>query len=216
MLARSAKPWYEEYAFEKPLIAGHRDYLGNGQPFVYKDLVYGIDTSCCQGGRLTGLLLPSFRFVSVPSRFDHWTRRKSRNPNLQYQTTPVERLTWSVAANMVHQQRDHGEQSQNKEEIVLLLTMGEEALKDILYIASSRHTQIMAEIKACHDLATLSDPFLAKLYAQRAKPIKLQPFLHRIRKGTLTIDSLRVCLRGPSDAVSFLRSIIPEYPLQDK
>jgi serine/threonine protein phosphatase 1 len=66
-------PWYAHYDGPKPLIVGHRDYSdGRQQPLIYQDRVYGIDTRCCYGGSLTGLLLPDFRLISVPSRGDHW------------------------------------------------------------------------------------------------------------------------------------------------
>jgi serine/threonine protein phosphatase 1 len=66
------QPWYELYDGPKPLIVGHRDYRGDGQPMICKDRVFAIDTGCCHGGRLTGLILPAFRFVSVPARTNHW------------------------------------------------------------------------------------------------------------------------------------------------
>lgn len=67
-----SRPWYELYDGTKPLVVGHRDYRGNGEPFIWKDRVYCIDTGCCRGGRLTGLVLPGFRIVSVPARANHW------------------------------------------------------------------------------------------------------------------------------------------------
>jgi serine/threonine protein phosphatase 1 len=72
-----ARPWYELYDGAKPLIVGHIDYRGDGEPLVWRDRVFAIDTGCCHGRRLTGLLLPAFRFVSVPARADYWeqTRR---------------------------------------------------------------------------------------------------------------------------------------------
>lgn len=66
------KPWYELYNGAKPLIVGHHDYLGTGQPLIYKNLVFCIDTGCCHGKALTGLVLPEFRIISVPSRRDYW------------------------------------------------------------------------------------------------------------------------------------------------
>lgn len=72
------RPWYELYRGEKRLIVGHRDYLGTGEPFIYQDRVFGLDTGCYHGGSLTGLLLPNFRIVSVPSRQDYWTALKSK------------------------------------------------------------------------------------------------------------------------------------------
>jgi serine/threonine protein phosphatase 1 len=69
---RYDRPWYELYDGAKPLVVGHRDYRQDGLPLVYRDRVFGLDTGCYRGGRLTGLLLPAFRFVSVPARADHW------------------------------------------------------------------------------------------------------------------------------------------------
>jgi Calcineurin-like phosphoesterase len=66
-------PWYEQYDGEKPLIVGHRDYSDDRmEPVVYRERVYMIDSRCVYGGSLTGLLLPDFKLISVPSRGDHW------------------------------------------------------------------------------------------------------------------------------------------------
>jgi len=76
-----ARPWWELYKGPKPLIVGHHDYMGDGQPFVYRDKVFGIDTSCCRGGRLTGVLLPEFRIVQVISRKNYWA--EARQPEVE-------------------------------------------------------------------------------------------------------------------------------------
>jgi serine/threonine protein phosphatase 1 len=66
-------PWYEYYDGDKPLVVGHRDYSDNQmKPFIYQERVYAIDSRCVYGGSLTGLLLPDFKLISVPSRGDHW------------------------------------------------------------------------------------------------------------------------------------------------
>lgn len=56
--------------------------------------VFGIDTSCCLGGRLTGLLLPDVRFVSVASRSNHWRETREHYPQA---LVPFE-LVWAEAA----------------------------------------------------------------------------------------------------------------------
>jgi serine/threonine protein phosphatase 1 len=71
-----AQPWYELYDGPKPVIVGHHDYLGTGEPLIHNDRVFGIDTSAVRGGRLTALMLPEFRIVQVPARRDHWARVK--------------------------------------------------------------------------------------------------------------------------------------------
>lgn len=73
---RYDRPWYEYYDGEKPVIVGHRTYNRDRTPFVYRDRVFGIDTACCRGGALTGVLLPDFELVSVPSRGDYWSQIK--------------------------------------------------------------------------------------------------------------------------------------------
>lgn len=72
-------PWYEHYDGDRPLIVGHRDYTGTMQPLIWRDRVYGLDTRCCYGGWLTGLLLPSFRIVQVKSRGDHWQALRAQH-----------------------------------------------------------------------------------------------------------------------------------------
>ena len=75
---RLRRPWYEGYDGSKPLLVGHRDYTQTGKPFVWRDRVYALDTGCCYGRALTGLLLPEFRLLSVRSRTNHWRRTKKR------------------------------------------------------------------------------------------------------------------------------------------
>ena len=66
--ARYQRPWYELYDGVKPIIAGHINYGGGDEPTIHRDLVYCIDTDCCHGRSLTGIVLPDFRIVSVKSR----------------------------------------------------------------------------------------------------------------------------------------------------
>jgi len=72
-----SQPWYEMYDLNKPLVVGHHDYGKNGKPLIAQACnsnVYCIDTGCCYGRNLTGLLLPAFRLISVTSRRDYWSK----------------------------------------------------------------------------------------------------------------------------------------------
>jgi len=53
---------------------GHHNYSDTDQPFIYQARVFGLDTDCVTGKALTGLLLPSFKIVSVPSRANYWAQ----------------------------------------------------------------------------------------------------------------------------------------------
>jgi serine/threonine protein phosphatase 1 len=74
----SPKPWWELYDGPKPLIAGHHDYSKKGIPLNYENRVYCIDTGCCYGHKLTGLLLPEFKFVSVSAKRNYWGQIRQR------------------------------------------------------------------------------------------------------------------------------------------
>lgn len=87
--------WYELYRSDKPLIVGHRDFLGTGEPFIYQDRVYGLDTGCYHGGALTGMLLPSFQIVSVQSRKDYWGELKREYQENSRHTKSAKQFTTS-------------------------------------------------------------------------------------------------------------------------
>ena len=56
--------WFDLYEDDKLVVFGHWAALGG----VWRRNVVGLDTGCVYGGRLTGLLLPERRLVSVPAR----------------------------------------------------------------------------------------------------------------------------------------------------
>ncbi|MFW5690982.1 MAG: metallophosphoesterase [Chloroflexota bacterium] len=72
-----SKPWWTLYDGDKPLLVGHKDMSGRQTPFVYRDRVFGLDTGCVYGGRLTGLWLPDFTLVSVAARAPHWQQMQA-------------------------------------------------------------------------------------------------------------------------------------------
>jgi serine/threonine protein phosphatase 1 len=92
------QPWYELYRGPKPIVVGHHHYRGNGQPLVVPGLVYGLDTGCCHGYRLTALMLPELRLVSVRSRADYWSQARLRYPQLKTSSPPARRPA-SAATN---------------------------------------------------------------------------------------------------------------------
>lgn len=83
LLKNYDRPWYELYDGDRPIVVGHHDYLRTGEPLVHADRVWCIDTGCCTGSTLTGLVLPEFRIVSVRSRKDYWAEAKARYRHLR-------------------------------------------------------------------------------------------------------------------------------------
>jgi serine/threonine protein phosphatase 1 len=75
------QPWWDFYQDDVPIVFGHA--VIGPEPLIVRDRVFGIDTGACHGMRLTGLLLPERRIVSVPARADHWATVRNRYPGYQ-------------------------------------------------------------------------------------------------------------------------------------
>ena len=98
------RPWYDFYEDDKPVVFGHA--VVGAEPLVRRDRIFGIDTGACHGMRLTGLLLPSLRLVSVPARADHWeqVRRTWQAPVLR--TYPWPTMTFEQIDKKLRSLRD--------------------------------------------------------------------------------------------------------------
>ena len=72
MKRKYSKPWYEYAHGEKPVIAGHHDYSGEGKPLIIDDKIFLIDTACCYGKNLTALLIPEFKLFTIKSHKNYW------------------------------------------------------------------------------------------------------------------------------------------------
>lgn len=87
------RPWYELYE-GRPIVVGHHNHHRTSEPFVHRDLVYGVDTSVYRGLALTGIVLPEFRFVSVPARRDWWKEAKDRWRGVRPASPVTVTVTW--------------------------------------------------------------------------------------------------------------------------
>jgi len=171
-----ARPWYELYEGSKPLVVGHRDYLNTGDPLIHRALVFGIDTSCVHGGRLTGLLLPSFRIIQVPSRRDYWRETRERWRATHPSTDPARRRP------------------------------SEETLAWVLEHIQSEHARVLARVRAGipgFDALPLTEQ--GRAYAATIGESPIAGLLHLARKGSLSPDTLRRFLRTAADVERFVR-----------
>lgn len=86
--------WHERYDDDVPVVFGH--HVNGPEPLVRDGRVYGIDTGCCHGHRLTALSVPDFTLHSVPSRGgDYWkaTMRTYQVPVLR--ARPWSTMSWA-------------------------------------------------------------------------------------------------------------------------
>lgn len=63
-LAGTEKPWYESYKGKDLIVFGH---WVRREPLVRKNAIC-LDTGCVYGGKLSALILPERKIVSVPAR----------------------------------------------------------------------------------------------------------------------------------------------------
>lgn len=207
---RLDRPWYELYDGEKPIVVGHRDYLRNGQPLVHRDRVFGLDTGCCTGGSLTGLVLPSFRFVSVCSRGNHWKQTRERFAQVRLQSAPDSALTWEdidlLIATLDLDTSLACESAQRLDRLRVLRAQAEEALVALHDRVQRENELVLAALRLEGPFDALPASGQGSAYSARIGKSALASLLHQARKGTLTLDSLRRQFRRPA---ALLREVRP-------
>jgi len=175
---RYAQPWYALYDGAQPLIVGHHDYRRDGQPLVYRDRVYGLDTGCCTGGRLTGLLLPDFRFLSVPSRANYWEQVRAQYRRTHAGTQPVE---WDRNAELI--------------------------LEAINAYVVARHARMLVELRSELNFDALAANEQAKVYTEHIGQGPLVGLLQLARAKKLSVAGLKRRFKQPDKATAFAASL---------
>jgi hypothetical protein len=182
---RYERPWYEYYTGDKPVIVGHNNYNGTDQPFVYNDKVFGLDTDCVHGKPLTGLLLPAFRFISVPSRGNLWAqvRRTYQRPHAVSQK-PV--FSWSTQDDL-------------------------DLMRLIEKVRQANDT-LLALLQSTPDFSELTPRLQAKLYAARAEAGKgkFANLMQLARLNKLDLEMGRKILKDPKEVQRLLPMMISE------
>ena len=177
---RYERPWYELYDGEKPVIVGHHNYTQTDQPFIYQDKVFGLDTNCVNGKALTGLLLPSFRFVSVPSRGNLWmqVRRDYRATLPARATQPGPTMAWSRQDDL--------------------------ALAQLLERARDANEKLLARLQSAAGYAEQTPRQQAKLYASEAGFGAFANLMQLARLEKLDLDAARRMLKEPGEVQTLL------------
>jgi len=199
--------WYERYQGPKPLIVGHRNYLGKRAPLIYRDFVYGLDTDCCYGGALTGLILPSFRILSVQALRQHWsTLRQAYAGKLDWRVGHDRRLSAEPAVEASDD--DLSIQSRSPATATgprsVFVERGEQAV-DLLYrYVLAENGRLLAELRRDEGFDSLSPREQGKRYAALIGQTALTELLHMARKGELTRAVLARRFPHPADALSLI------------
>lgn len=98
------RAWYELYDDAKPVAFGHA--VVGVEPLVVDGRIFGLDTGVCHGQRLTGLVMPQRRIVSVPAREDHWARVRAAWQAPVLRSLPWDGMTFEQLDKKVRSLRD--------------------------------------------------------------------------------------------------------------
>ena len=178
------QPWYALYDGVKPVIVGHHDHLRNSQPFIYRDRVYCLDTSCVHGGTLTGLLLPEFKIVSVPSHRDYWSEIRQK-------------YVQAKSSAQVFSPRPALPEGWDEE--------SELNLGKITALARAECQRILGELQNRPGFSELTPRQQAKTYAAAAgSDMPWSAILHLARKGEINADAARGLFKSDAETRDLL------------
>lgn len=202
------RPWYELYDDDKPIIVGHLDYLQNGEAFVYKDRVWGLDTGCAKGRALTGLLLPEFRLVQVKAARKHWNvLKKEYRRYAHYDVDNQGDLDWTELDRLLAEIEEAeglpaGLQERRKK-LRKFRRRADRATDSLLAHFHARGAEICRELEADSGFAKLPADRRRQRYRKRAGGGKPGRLLLLAYKGRLGRRALRKQFKRPRDLIRF-------------
>ncbi len=180
--AQYDRPWYELYDGERPLLVGHHNYSNTDQPFIYQDRVFGLDTDCVTGKALTGLLLPSFKFLSISSRANYWAQIQRAYPETKTSSPPASKaIDWSAE--------------------------DEERLSYLIGAIIQRAHKVLLELQSEPGFADLPARKQAKLFSAKVGTGIYGTLLHLARLNQLNGESARKVLKSPETLSTMLRKL---------
>ena len=192
------RPWHELYDGEKPIVVGHQDYLRTGQPFVHRERVFGLDTSCCHGRALSGLLIPEFRLIQVQARRDYWQETRTRYAAMAKAGSSSQAAP-SYRDRLEDRLRDIPPESTGYAQLAELLATFDRVAGLVYDRVHAEHMRVLAELRADGLFDDLPERDQARLYAAKVGRSPMARHLHEARRGRLTRDGITRALRGPED-----------------
>lgn len=198
--------WYERYQGRKPLVFGHHDYLDSGEPVVIPGKVYGLDTGCCHGRRLTGLLLPDFELISVPSRADHWRAVQGHFVDLRFRGAACFAATWQDLEKAARRLRARGVDKSKPGGFAIAVLEACHRSVDLLY----RHVlveceRVLGEVRQGEACDPPDERQMAQRFASAVGTSCLAFYLFEARKGRLTTALFFQKLKTPEAVLSLMR-----------
>lgn len=190
--------WHERYDDPIPIVFGH--HVVGDEPLVRPGRVYGLDTGACHGGRLTALIVPELRLVSVPARADHWmsVARAWQVPVLR--ARPWATMSWKkIEETIADREGDEGEDCAS---YLASLRRWVDAVRAL-------HAAMLARVPEIVD--SLRDAEGGLEAAMTAHPAK--PLLFLSSRNRLTVDAITARCATPAATLDWAARLGLPLPL---
>lgn len=176
--------WSELYSGAKPVIFGH--HVVGDNPMVIADKVYGIDTGACHGGRLTGLILPSFEIVQIQAPQDYWCEELVKWQLPIMQAKPWGSYKWAKIQAICDEFKNSSDS-----EVATFITAQEQWMNDLLALAPQ------AILKVEQKLAELITVHGADDFKKHAQCFSYATLLFKANSSNLDVGFLKQALPTP-------------------
>jgi serine/threonine protein phosphatase 1 len=176
--------WAELYTGVKPVVFGHR-VIGD-HPLIIEGKVYGIDTGACHGGRLTGLILPTFEIVQVQAPKNYWQEESAKWQLPVMIAKPWESYKWGKIQAICDEFRNSSDK-----ELSAFIVEVEQWMNNLLALAPK------AILKIENKLAELISIYGADDFKKQARDLSYATLLYNANASNLTIEFLQQTLQTP-------------------
>lgn len=201
-------PWYEHYDGAKPLVFGHHDYLRTGEPVIREGRVYGLDTGCAHGSRLTALVLPEFRLVSVPSRADYWVQQRQQYAHL-IETRDELDAEWKALkayAALPDERTRTPSRRARADRCRAILDEAQRVGPQLLGYVRTLGSEILTALCLSQDWESCSEQQRSARFAHQAKQHALASLLFVWRRGRLDVEWLEQHAKTPRGLFAWARA----------
>ena len=209
-----AWPWYKHYRGAKPVVVGHYNYLHGRHPLLYKERVYGLDTSCVRGAALTGLLLPGFRTISVHATRNHWVNVRAQHPDLSARRKTPTQMGWKPLARWLQEAESKAARKKHDPAQYAYLARTRQVLEEAQGLLPYLQMQVQAAAAALSgelDGAFPPQRLAAAFDARIPAGSPLRSLLHLARRDLLTPEKVRDVTHNP-DHVLTLVEYLARHP----
>lgn len=191
--------WLAQYRGDRPLVVGHKNYGRRGQPWVRDDgMAYGLDTGCCRGGRLTGLLVPGFEIVSVAARANHWDATRHRLAWLFSSQDRWWRTRWDRLDALLRSARAQDDLPPAARQTQAQLEEFLAAMDDLCDLVMEHVESECRVLLRAIDHDGVADPAdVASAFDDRLAGHPLRGLMYRARRGPLTRQDVRRAVKTP-------------------